>query len=173
MLSNLENNRISASLTAQDVSDVKAAIATIESKLPFLLGLNAEEKQRLPKISRSNKFFVDDTIKVARENQSLLPQYFNLPEFEKDYQLFKKLSDISLSLSQLAEKVSDTKTLAGSESYVAALSVYKMVQYASQAGIPGTDSLYELLKARFEGQGTANNTEPSKEEQDNLPPTEE
>lgn len=43
-------SNISAALSQQDVDDVKAAIKTIESKLPFLVVLTSDEKKGLFKL---------------------------------------------------------------------------------------------------------------------------
>ena len=56
--------------------------------------------------------------------------------------------------------------LAGSEAYVTALAAYRNFEAAAKAGIQGADTIYELLKARFSGQGgtgaaTASNNSPA------------
>jgi hypothetical protein len=43
----------------------------------------------------------------------------------------------------------DTQMLAGSEAYSSALTAYKLFQAASEAGLKGSDAIYDSLKARF------------------------
>ena len=63
------------------------------------------------------------------------------------------MNRFKIKLSQILEKINDTQLLAGSEAYTSALTVYKLFGSAADAGIPGTDTIYDLLKQRFAGQG--------------------
>ncbi|QQR97192.1 MAG: hypothetical protein IPK18_09915 [Sphingobacteriales bacterium] len=82
-MSNITNNKVSAMLTAAQISAVKTAINTIKSNLPMLIGLTTEERQSIPKIDVNNKVFVEDTINVMENNPTLLPAYFNTAELKK------------------------------------------------------------------------------------------
>lgn len=48
--------------------------------------------------------------------------------------------------------------MAGSESYVSALTAYKLFGSAADAGVPGADAIYNQLKQRFAGQGGTGTT---------------
>ena len=50
------DNKVSAALSAQDMTDILAAFATIKAKLPFLINLSPEEKRRMPNISTERGF---------------------------------------------------------------------------------------------------------------------
>lgn len=157
-MQNLQNNRLSAALTQQDIADIKAAITVISNKLPFLVGLTADERKTMPKINRQNKLFVDDALQACIDNSSILPNYVNVGEMKKDFQLYVSLGEVLMPLSQLYEKVRDTQILAGSEAYSSALVVYKMMQMAASSGIPGMETIAAQLSERFKGQGTADTT---------------
>ncbi|MFN7119116.1 MAG: hypothetical protein ACK4TA_20125 [Saprospiraceae bacterium] len=159
MSQNLGNNRISANLNPDDFNAVKQALYEIRSRMPFLLGLTLEERKKLPKISRSNKLFVEDALEVARQNPEVLPYYLPVHELEKDFQLFQQLSEILFPLEQLYEKVRDTQIMAGSEAYQASLVMYKLTRVAAEAGMPGMDTAHAKLKLRFEGQGPQGGSE--------------
>ena len=153
-MASLQNNRISAALTAQDVQDILAAIQVIENKLPFIVGLTADERKTLPKINRQNKLFVDDALQACANNASLLPTYVSVGEMQKDYDLYRTLEQVLQPLAQLYEKVRDTQILTGSESYSSALTVYKLFQMAAAVGMPGMDTIVAQLSERFAGQGS-------------------
>ena len=53
------DNKISASIPAQDMTDIMAAFATIKAKLPCLITLSAEETRRMPNISTARGGMVD------------------------------------------------------------------------------------------------------------------
>lgn len=163
-MATLQNNRISATLSAQDIHDILGAIQVIESKLPFIVGLTAEERKSLPKINRLNKLFVDDALQACNNNSQLLPNYVSVAEIQKDYDLYRSLEQILQPLAQLYEKVRDTQILAGSEAYSSSLTVYKLFQMAAAVGMPGMDTIVSQLAERFSGQG------PTGENNEETPP---
>lgn len=169
MSQNIGNNRVSASMSSDDFNAVKQAIQEIRNRMPFLLGLTLEERKKLPKISRSNKLFVEDSLSVARENPEMLPYYLPVQELENDYQLFQQLSELLFPLQQLFERVQDTQMLAGSEAYQTSLVLYKLTRVAAEAGIPGMDTAYAKLKVRFEGQGPQGGSEEPSSDSNDLP----
>lgn len=162
-MANIQNNRLSASLSANDVQDILTAIQTIESKLPFIIGLTTEERKTLPKINRQNKLFVDDALQACINNATLLPNYISVGEMQKDYELYRSLEQVLQPLAQLYEKVRDTQMLAGSEAFSSALMVYKMFQMAAGVGMPGMETIVAQLAERFNGQGGTTNEEPAGE----------
>lgn len=148
-MSNLTYNRLNSTLTPQQITAVKAAIQTIYTNMPFLLGLTVEERIALPKINVANKAFAEDAINAITNNAEMLPGYLKVAGMQTDLQLFTQLDELSGLVRQLLEKIEDTQILAGSETYVAALTGYKLFGAAASAGLPGSDAIYESLKARF------------------------
>lgn len=153
-MSNITNNRVSANIDAATIKSVKEALASVNEKLPFLLGLKPEERQSIPKISEVNKVFTADAIVAIKNNSNLLPAYLSADEISKDYNLYEQLDELVQLSQQLTEKLSDTQMLAGSEAYVSALTAYRLFEAASNAGLPGTDTIYDQLKQRFAQQGS-------------------
>jgi len=153
-----QNNRLSVVLTETQMQNIKAAFAVLYQELPFLIGLTVDERQTLPKINDTNKTFTEDAANVAESNGSILPGYFNPGDVVVDLTLFKQLDQIFLWSNQLNEKIFDTRMLAGSEAYVNALTIYRLVEAAAKAGVPGADAAYDLLKERFNGQGPSGGT---------------
>jgi|APEBP8051072210_1049370.scaffolds.fasta_scaffold01532_3 hypothetical protein len=154
-MANLSNNRLNITATTAQITAVKTALQTIATNLPFLTGLTVEERITLPAINVSNKAFTEDAINVAVNNSTLIPAYVNVPSMQNDLTLFTQLDEIIILTKQLLEKLEDTQLLAGSEAYVGALAVYKLISSASDAGVPGTDAIYDQLRQRFSGQGGA------------------
>lgn len=158
-MSNMTNNRLSITLTAAQINAVRTAIATIRTNLPMLIGLTTDERKTIPKIDVNNKVFVEDTVNAMENNPSLLPAYFNTAELKKDLELFQQLEPLLQEINKLQELIDDTKLLAGSEAYVTALAAYRNFAAAATAGIPGADSVYDTLKARFANQGSSGNNQ--------------
>ena len=106
----------------------------------------------------NNKIFVEDAITAMDNNPTFLPSYFNVAELKKDLTLYQQLDPLFVEINKLAEKIDDTQMLAGSEAFITALAAYRNFEAAAKAGIPGADTIYELLKARFSGQGGSSTT---------------
>jgi hypothetical protein len=90
----------------------------------------------------------------------LFPVYLSGVELHKDFTLYNQLDELVTFASQLSEKLRDTQILAGSEAFVMSLSIYKLMEAASNAGMPGADTIYEQLAERFAGQGGKRNSIP-------------
>lgn len=154
----LTNNRLSVTLDAAAISAVKTAVTTINTQLPFLVGLTPEERKLLPKIDVGNKVFVEDALLAIQNNATLFPTYLSIAEIQKDFTLFEQLDELVLLIGQLFEKLRDTQILAGSEAYSSALIAYKLFAAAADAGLPGAEAAYAQLKQRFASQGVSNIT---------------
>ncbi|MEM6719886.1 MAG: hypothetical protein AAF611_11245 [Bacteroidota bacterium] len=160
MSRNLTNNRLSVTITEETLASVRTKIDELTALLPFLIGLTPDERMTLPKISKSNKLFVDDAISSMENTPEILPSYLEPQEVRKDYELYQQLNTISLMMDELAEKINDTRILAGSEAYAASLMAYRMYKAATDSGIPGVETIYQRLQERFANQG-GSRTEPT------------
>jgi len=148
-MSNLLNDRVNAIATPAQVTAIKTAFQTISTNLPSLAGLTADERKSLTTIDVGNKAFTEDAINAAVNNPNLVPAYISIANMKNDLTLFTQLDELSAMASQLCERIEDTKMLAGSEAYGAALSLYKAFGAAADAGVPGTKGIVEQLKKRF------------------------
>ena len=160
-MSNLTNNRIDTVMTAAQITDVKNAINTINTSISFSVSLTPAERSSLPKISVANKSFTEDAINALANNAALFPSYLDVKLMQNDFNLYQQLDELATMLRQTLERIEDTRILAGSEAYVAALSVYKLVGAAASAGVQGTDTIYEQLRERFTISSNTNTTPPN------------
>lgn len=143
----MNDNRISANLSATDRLAVMDAIATIREKLPFLVDLTTEDRRTMLKMGDKSRAFVSKALEVATQNPEFLPRSFNVEEMRRDLALYEALYPILLSLTQLQELVDDTYIAIGSEAYAAALAVYN---YAKASGdVTGLDAVIDEMGRRF------------------------
>ena len=154
---------ISGELSAQDAIDIKAAIQLIESKMPFLIALDSDEKQGLFKQGPKSVDFVNDAMNASQNFPHIFPSSFDTVELMKDGTLYKVLGDITQPLASLAQKVADTFTAVGSEAMGESLQAYAYIQTAVST-VPGIKPLADKMKARFKkkSNGTGGET-PSSE----------
>lgn len=143
---------ISAAIAQADIDAVKAAINTINSKLPFLISLTPDERKTLVKLGPKSADFVTEANATAGNFPNILPPSFDKAEFAKDTALFRALNDIKIPLDSLVEKLDNTYMAVGSEAMTAALEVYAYVQTA-KTRTPGLNTSADKLQERFKGQG--------------------
>ncbi len=139
---------ITATLSEAELEEIKAALQTIEQKLPFLINLTTEERRRLFKMGSKSLAFVNNSLTAAQSNRDILPASFDLEEFARDYQLAAALTDIFFRLQQITEKVDDTLMAVSSEAMSSSLTVYDYVKTAAKK-TPGLKILAEQLGDRF------------------------
>nr|WP_319399225.1 hypothetical protein [uncultured Carboxylicivirga sp.] len=143
------DNKISAELNVEVLTQIKDLLKQITDLMPFLIGLSPDERMRYPKMDVSNKDFVNDAVNAISNDGAILPAYINPDEMKKDLNLFNQLEEVLMPLSYLYDQVRDTQMMAGSEAYSTALMIYKMAKVAAKAGLPGANGIYTQLRGRF------------------------
>lgn len=139
---------IAAALSPQDIQEIKAALQTVQKKLPFLITLSTEERRKLVKMGDKSLAFVNNSVTAAQSNREILPATFDVEELVRDYQLATALTELLISVQQLAEQVDDTLMAVGSEAMTSSLTVYDYVKTASKK-TPGLKTVAEQLGERF------------------------
>ncbi|OUL20658.1 hypothetical protein [Nostoc sp. 106C] len=139
---------ITASLTPEDIQEIKAALQTIQKKLPFLVTLSVEERRKLFKMGDKSLAFVNNSLTAAQTNRDILPASFDVEEFTRDYQLAATLTELLTGLRQVTEQVDDTLLAVGSEAMSSSLTVYDYVKTAAKK-TPGLKTIAEQLGERF------------------------
>jgi hypothetical protein len=139
---------IAASLSPQDIQEIKAALQTVQQKMPFLITLSTEERRKLVKMGDKSLAFVNNSITAAQSNREILPATFDVDELVRDYQLAATLTELLISMQQLTEQVDDTLMAVGSEAMTSSLTVYDYVKTASKK-TPGLKTVAEQLGERF------------------------
>lgn len=141
-------NLISASLPQEDQDAIMTSLTSIETKLAFLVDLTDDQRKSLHYLKEKNHGFVLSTLELAKKNPGFLPREFDVPEFQKDTDLFDKLFTIKQALSGLLRRIEDTTSLAGSEAYSAALAVYNYA-IAGNVGTQGIEPYVDEMARRF------------------------
>lgn len=152
-MSNITNNRLNLVIPPADVDTVIQSLETVSTTLPFLIGLEADEKRAMQSINGSNKIFVEDCLNEMGLSSDILPNFIDPQGVQTDYDLFVQLDSLRIMLEDLLDKVKDTQYLAGAEAYKVCLIYYRLVEAAAKAGLPGADERYNRLKERFSAQG--------------------
>ncbi|MBW4419034.1 MAG: hypothetical protein KME13_07360 [Myxacorys californica WJT36-NPBG1] len=139
---------INTTLSDSDRQAIKQAIALIQQKMPFLITLSADDRQRLYKMGDKRLAFVQNSLSAAQSNPNILPASFDLQGFSNDYQLATDLSELLMLLTQLTEQVDDTLLAVGSEAMSSSLTVYDYIKTAAKK-TPGLKTISEQLGNLF------------------------
>jgi hypothetical protein len=131
------------------VAAIKADLADIKAKLPFLITLTPSERKQLPKAGPNSLSFVENALAAAQNNPAILPAGFDQDEFESDVNLFSVLTDLNTAIAQLASEVDDTRMAVGSEAMAEARQVYGYVKAAVKT-TPGLKPVADQLAERFQ-----------------------
>ena len=100
-------NLVSNALTAEAVTAIGDAVATIRTNLPFLLNLNHAQRKSFRNITEASQGIVQATINFVAQHPEALPGTFNVVEFNKDAALFAPLQQVA---SLIASLNTDTET---------------------------------------------------------------
>jgi hypothetical protein len=109
------NNRISATLNDADKTSILTAVATIKSKLPFLISLDPKERKDMRKLGVKRQGYVKETSDGVKAFPNTMPTSFPTSEFLKDANLMLALNEIAPLLMGLASNFDDTILQLGSE----------------------------------------------------------
>lgn len=145
----MEQNLISAVITAEELTAVNAAIETIKQKLPFLITLTVDQKKEIHKLGNTYKPFADNAAEAVNNYPQIMSGTFDKEEYLRDYRLFKTLSEIDGKLASLYSAVEDTLMAAGSDTLSSSLQIYNAV-LQNQRKIPGLDTVAAKMQVFFE-----------------------
>lgn len=141
---------ISASISQEEINQIMADLTSVQAKLPFTLKLSKAVKQTMPKLEDGRSSFVEKCLYYARTEPKILPPYTNIDELERDLALFNNLQNLAKELNRMADMINDTRIAAGSDAYVAALTIYNAAKQAYKMNVPGTRAIVDDLKKQFE-----------------------
>jgi len=140
-------NVISAALTAQAVTNITTAIATIRTNLPFLLNLTDAQRKSLRSITEASQGIAQATINFVAQHPEALPATFNTAEFNKDAALLAPLQQVASLVASLNTDTDDTLRALHSDLYAETLDVYAFAKAANRAG--AYDDYINTIKTRF------------------------
>lgn len=145
------DNRISAEVTAANKAVIMTKLTEIKALLPFLLNLTKDERIQLPKLGAASLEFDEQCASYMATAPNLVPPFVDVAEVAKDRTLRLVLADLFRETKKLCEQLDDTLLLVGSEVWMADISFYQTVKQAARRDVPGADTIYDDLKARFPG----------------------
>lgn len=142
-------NKISASIDQVTLEKILQHLDDAYALIPALTSLSVQQRKESFKMGDGSVAFANDSYKEAESNSALKPHFVELGEMQKDLSYDAALKKIELKVDMLAERISDTRMVVGSEAMNAALAIYNFIKQCTVQNIPGSKTAYENLKKRF------------------------
>lgn len=151
-MSNVNINRINALIPEPDFMLMKNNAALSISKIPPNATLTAAERNEPGKdIDGDKKIFVEDALTELNINGAeIMPAWLNFSTIQTDFTFFEQADELMAIYTDLLNRLSDAKRIAGREAYDKALKAYGEYKRAAQAGVPGAQASYDKLKVHFQ-----------------------
>jgi hypothetical protein len=149
------SNHVSAAISAEDQQKILGHLAEIRKILNININLTASQKKAMPILSDGRRPFAEKSLTFATNDPRIVPPYANLDELKSDLALYDSIAPIEMEAASLAELISNIRVAAGSDAYVASLSIYNSAKGAAKLGLPGTKAIVDELSKLFDFQGKA------------------
>jgi hypothetical protein len=143
----MSQNLISLALTADQLTAVEGALATLEQNLSGLIALQPAQRRSLTKMGDKSEVFCRQTLKLLLQNPQVVPPSLNVTEAAADLVAFDQIGSFLLRLSRLSERAEDTSTALGSDLMSFALEGYGLLRVSGKN--QGLEDLRRDLGARF------------------------
>lgn len=140
-------NKIDITMAQEDLTTADAAQTTLEGVYEFCVSVPVEERKRLFKLGDQSMAFAYQILELAKINVDLLPRNLDLTAIERDMVAWEQLSDRSLRMRQLAERMEHTTMLLGSDFLGGTLAAYKALQLNGKAA--GLEAVLADIGQRF------------------------
>lgn len=145
-MTNNHNQSIPADVLESAKTKMNEALTLLK---PYMVTLTPTERADMLKMGDKSTSFVQKAFEYSKSNPEFAPGYLNLGEFEIDFSDSQNLISPLNIIAQLSNAIDDTKMMAGSEAYQAALLYYGGVQKAVDMNVPGAKAIFDELKNRF------------------------
>lgn len=143
----MSQNLISLALTADQLTAVEGALATLEQNLTGLIALQPAQRRSLTKMGDKSEVFCRQTLKLLQQNPQVVPPSLDVAEAAADLVAFDQIGSFLLRLTRLSARAEDTSTALGSDLMSFALEGYGLLKVSGKN--QGLEDLRRDLGARF------------------------
>ncbi len=145
---------VSVEFTPLELSEIDTSVNKILDIItPKAKNLTPAERQMYGKVRYEFEVWIDKCHGHMHDNPTLVPNYIDTVEYEKDYVARNVMKPVEEKLKQLYEMFDDTFVLLGHDLYVNSLAFYQAIKIAAKQNVPGSTSIYQDLKQKFPGGG--------------------
>jgi hypothetical protein len=143
----MSQNIVSLVLSADQLTAIDGALATLEQNLSGLVALQPSQRRELYKMGEKSEQFGRQTLNVLTNNPQIVPPSLGLAEAQQDVAALDALRPRLQRMKQLVERGEDTETALGSDIMSTALEGYGLLKVSGKN--QGLDGLRQELSSRF------------------------
>ena len=143
------DNRISVTVTDQNVTAVLGHLDGIETVLDFLISRDPDDVAVM--LGAKSVGFDEKCAGYMTSNPEFQPGFTDPAEVLKDRAARAQFDKFRNRLNVLASKVNDTYNVIGNEIYAADLAYYNNTDEAARRGRPGAKTIHDDLATRYPG----------------------
>jgi hypothetical protein len=143
------DNRISVTITDQQVADIVTHIAALETALPFLLNREPDDISVL--LGEKSVGFDEKCGAYMNSNPDYIPSYIDTQEVNKDRAARAQFLKFLPRLRLLVDKANDTFDIIGNELMLADLAYYSNTGDAAKRGRSDAQTIHDDLATRYPG----------------------
>jgi hypothetical protein len=147
------DNRVSAAITNQTVTDIVGHLTAIQALLPFLISRPQGETNVM--LGERSVGFDEKCGTYMESNPEFIPGYIDAAEVLKDRVLRAQLNKFLPQLELLAAKARDTFDIVGNELMMVDLAFYNATGDAGKRGIANAGDIHRDLATRYPGRPAA------------------
>jgi len=145
----MTQNLIDLNFSAGSLAAIDAAIATLETELAPLRGLDPDLRRGLTKMGGKSEAFCRQAVAAFSEHAQVLPRNFDLSAYRGDLAALDALRPRRQRLDRLQELLEHSEMALGSDLMTASLEGYAVLKVSGRSA--GLDGLRQALSARFRG----------------------
>lgn len=155
-------NLISVEFTQDELTQFDDALKAIETILKGkVINLTPEQRSQYGRIGNRTENWIDKVKSYMDNNATLIPNYIDKAEFDKDYKTRKDLSPRLNRLVGILEGIDDTQKLISTDIYSNSIAFYRNLKITAQQNVAGSSAIYADLKTQFPGNPGSGNTDAS------------
>ncbi len=143
----MSQNLISMVLSADQLTAIDGALATLVQNLSGLVALQPSQRRELYKMGEKSEQFGRQTLNVLTNNPQIVPPSLGLAEAQQDVAALDALRPRLQRMKRLVERGEDTETALGSDIMSTALEGYGLLKVSGKN--QGLDGLRQELSSRF------------------------
>ena len=140
-------NLISLNLSAQDTTDLDAALDTLRRVFAPLIALQPAQRRELYKMGDKSEVFCRQTLSLLADNPQIVPPNLGVAEAQADLVALDLLRPRLMRLRQLMERADDTEMALGSDIIGVALEGYALLKVSGKG--EALKGARKELSARF------------------------
>ncbi|RYZ16196.1 MAG: hypothetical protein EOO70_05010 [Myxococcaceae bacterium] len=145
-------NIISLNLSAQDLTDLDTALATLQRVTAPMPALRPQQRRNLLKMGDKSEAFCRQTLDVLAANPQIIPPNLDMAEARADMVALDALRPRLAQMQQLLERVDDTVMALGSDVITVAMEGYGLLRVTGKD--EALKNLRKDLGSRFRGRGS-------------------